>query len=115
MTDGISLVFDPIVCVAIFGAAVMSFLWLRDARIFARTALPGYRKAAYQGVIYTAIAWFGCALCTPLLTNQAFMFIGIGAVLLALYLHSRVKKEDVWTGSETALQRFLGSAPRRKP
>ncbi|HJJ46678.1 MAG TPA: ABC transporter permease [Methanocorpusculum sp.] len=111
MTDG---VLDPIVCVGIFGAIVMSFLWLRDARIFARTRLPGYRKAAYQGVIYSAIAWFGCALCPSRLTNKTFMFLGIGAVLLALYLHSRVKKENVWFGSETALQRFLGSSPRRK-
>jgi hypothetical protein len=36
--------------VAVFGAAVTIFLWLRDARIFFRTGLAGYRKAAYWGV-----------------------------------------------------------------
>ncbi len=38
--------------VAVAGAATTIFLWLRDARIFFRTGLPGYRKAAYWGVAY---------------------------------------------------------------
>lgn len=109
-----TLLFDPLVCVGIFGAVAMSFLWLRDARIFARTGLPGYKKAAYQGVLFTALAWFGCALASGLFVNDAFMFAGIGLILLALYLHSRVKKENVWTGNESGWTRFIGSAPRRK-
>ncbi|CVK32239.1 protein of unknown function [Methanoculleus bourgensis] len=32
--------------VAGFGVAVAAFLWLRDLRIFYRTGLPGYRRAA---------------------------------------------------------------------
>ncbi|MCX6697828.1 MAG: ABC transporter permease, partial [Methanoregula sp.] len=38
-----------LIYVAMFGAAVVIFLWLRDARIFFRTGLSGYRKAAYWG------------------------------------------------------------------
>ena len=36
-----------LVYVAIFGTVSVIYLWLRDARIFFRTGLPGYRKAAY--------------------------------------------------------------------
>ncbi len=45
--------------VALFGAAATIFLWLRDARIFFRTGLPGYRKAAYHGVAYGATRYAG--------------------------------------------------------
>ena len=48
--------------IAMFGAAVTVFLWLRDARIFFRTGLPGYRKAAYHGVVYGALATLGVML-----------------------------------------------------
>jgi hypothetical protein len=43
-----------LIWVAMFGAASIFFLWLRDARIFFRTGLPLYRKAAYWGVLYGA-------------------------------------------------------------
>ena len=99
----------PFLYIGIFGAAAVSFLWLRDARIFYRTGAEGYRKAAYQGVLYAALAWFGCALCGFM--DQTFYFLGIGCVLLALYLQSRVKKENVWNGNESAWTRFIGSAP----
>lgn len=101
---------DPILFIGIFGALAVSFLWLRDARIFARTGCQGYRKAAYQGILYTALGWLGCTLCG--LTEQTLYFIGIGCVLLALYLQSRVKKENVWNGDESAWKRFIGSAPK---
>lgn len=103
---------DPIFFVGLFGAAAVSFLWLRDTRIFARTGAPGYKKAAYQGVLITALAWAGCALCG--LIDVTLLYLGIGLVLLALYLQSRIKKEDVWVGNESAWTRFIGSAPRRK-
>lgn len=104
---------DPIVYVSIFGAVAVSFLWLRDARIFARTGAPGYRTAAYRGVLFTALAWFGCAICGFL--GQNINLIGIGLILLALYLQSRIKKENVWKGDESAGTRFIGSAPRQMP
>ncbi|HJJ36600.1 MAG TPA: ABC transporter permease [Methanocorpusculum sp.] len=111
--DAVVSTVDPILFIGIFGAVVVSFLWLRDARIFARTGAPGYRTAAYRGVLFTALGWGGCALCG--LTEQTMYFIGIGCVLLALYLQSRVKKENVWKGDESALTRFIGSAPRQTP
>lgn len=101
---------DPIFFVGLFGALSVSFLWLRDARIFARTGLQCYRKAAYYGVLFTAIAWLGCSLCG--LTDQTMYFIGMGCILLALYLHSRIQKENVWKGDESGWKRFIGSAPR---
>ncbi len=92
-----------------FGAAVVIFLWLRDARIFFRTGLCGYRKAAYQGVLFGALASFG-VICTILLASLTEM-IGIGIVLLALYLQDRVQRENVWK-NEAMMERLLGSVPR---
>ena len=103
---------DPIFFVGLFGACAVSFLWLRDTRIFVRTGLPGYRKAAYQGVLITALAWVGCSLCGML--DVTLLYLGIGLILLSLYLQSRIKKEDVWIGNESALKRFIGSAPQRR-
>ena len=51
-----------LVYIALFGAAVVFFLWLRDARIFYRTGHPGYRKAAYRGVLFGALALLGVAV-----------------------------------------------------
>ncbi len=103
---------DPIFFVGLFGACAVSFLWLRDTRIFVRTGLPGYRKAAYQGVLITALAWVGCSLCGML--DVTLLYLGIGLILLSLYLQSRIKKEDVWVGNELAWKRFIGSAPQRR-
>ncbi len=101
---------DPILFIGIFGALTVSFLWIRDARIFARTGANGYKKAAYRGVLFTALGWLGCCLCG--LTEQTFYFLGMGCVLLALYLQSRIKRENVWNSDESAWKRFIGSAPR---
>ncbi|HJJ28360.1 MAG TPA: ABC transporter permease [Methanocorpusculum sp.] len=99
--------------IGIFGALAVSFLWLRDARIFARTGLQGYRSAAYKGVLFTALGWLGAAFCSGMIGDATLMYIGFGLVLLALFLQSRIKKENVWTGSESGWQRFIGSAPRQ--
>jgi hypothetical protein len=99
-----------LVYVAGFGFAVAFFLWLRDLRIFYRTGLPGYRIAAYRGVIYTAVALFGF-LVTYLV--PAWEFVGLGLVLLGLYLQGQVKRERVWRNESTA-QRFLGETERTK-
>ncbi len=103
---------DPIVIIIAFGAASVSFLWLRDTRIFVRTGKEGYRKAAYHGVLYSALGWFGCALAG--FAETTFMYQGVGCMLIALYLQSRLKKEDVWVGNESAWTRFIGSAPRQE-
>jgi len=94
--------------VAVAGAAATLFLWLRDARIFFRTGLPGYRKAAYWGVAYGALATLGVAF-----TEYNHELLGLGLILGALYLQGRIEREKVW-GSEGTLNRFLGSVPIRK-
>lgn len=91
--------------IAMFGAAVTIFLWLRDARIFFRTGLPGYRKAAYHGVVYGAIATLGVMVAVSTLE-----LLGLGLILGALYLQGRIEREKVW-GSEGTLQRLMGSVP----
>jgi len=98
-----------LVYVALFGAAVVFFLWLRDARIFYRTALPGYRKAAYRGVLYGALALLGVAV-----TIFSLELLGLGLILAALYLQGRETRERVWT-SEGTLDRVLGKAPLNVP
>jgi hypothetical protein len=95
-----------LVYVAIFGAAAVFFLWLRDARIFYRTGFPGYRRAAYRGVIYGAIAIAGVAV-TYL---SSLELLGLGIILAALYLQGREEKEKVWT-TESTIDRVLGKAP----
>ena len=91
--------------IAMFGAAATLFLWLRDARIFFRTGLPGYRKAAYHGVMYGALATLGVVLAVSTLE-----LLGLGLILGALYLQGRIVRENVWE-REGTLQRFLGSVP----
>jgi len=96
-----------LVYVAGFGAAAVIFLWLRDARIFFRTGLPGYRKAAYRGVAYGALASLGLQIAWYL---PDYEILGLGLILGALYLQSSQKKEKIWK-NEGTLDRFLGSVP----
>ena len=97
-----------LVWVAVFGTAATLFLWLRDARIFFRTGLPGFRKAAYHGVLYGALATLGSMVT---LTMPAFELLGLGLILAALYLQGKIEREKVWKDQGT-LERFLGSVPR---
>jgi hypothetical protein len=99
-----------LIYVAIFGTAAVIFLWLRDARIFFRTGLYGYRKAAYYGVGYGALATLGGAVT---LTMPDFEILGLGLILAALYLQGRIGRENVW-GDEDTVTRFFGSVPRHK-
>jgi hypothetical protein len=92
--------------VAFFGAAATIFLWLRDARIFFRTGLPGYRKAAYWGVVYGAVSTLGVVF-----TINSQELLGLGIILGALYLQGRIAREKIWGGNEDVLQRFLGNVP----
>jgi hypothetical protein len=95
-----------LVYIAVFGLAAVFFHWLRDARIFYRTGLPGYRRAAYRGVVYSAIAILGVAVAYL----SSLELLGLGIILAALYLQGREKKENVWT-TESSLDRLLGKAP----
>ena len=97
-----------LIYVAMFGTAAVLFLWLRDARIFFRTGLPGYRKAAYHGVGYGALATLGGAFT---LTMPDFELLGLGLILAAMFLQGRIVRDKVW-GKEDTFTRFLGSVPR---
>jgi hypothetical protein len=97
-----------LMAVAAFGTAAVYFLWLRDMRIFRRTGFPGYRKAAYRGVLYAALALLG--FCIALWADEV---IGIGVAVLALFLQGRDGKERIWT-DETTTERLLGSVRRMK-
>lgn len=96
-----------LIYVAIFGAFAVFFLWLRDARIFFRTGLRGYRKAAYWGVLYGALALLGFEIAWY---APDFELLGLGLILAALYLQTNRKKEQIWK-SESTLERLLGSVP----
>ncbi|MEG3055291.1 MAG: ABC transporter permease [Methanoculleus sp.] len=96
--------------IAGFGVAVVAFLWLRDLRIFYRTGLSGYRKAAYRGILYTALAMLGYFLTS---LTQDWVFLGLGLILASLYLQGRVERERVWR-NEGTIQRFFGSVERTK-
>jgi hypothetical protein len=99
-----------LVYVALFGTAACLFLWLRDARIFFRTGLAGYRLAAYWGVIYGAVASLGFQITY---FAPDYEILGLGLILGALYLQSNRKKEKIWKNERT-LDRFLGSIPRNR-
>jgi len=101
---------DYLVYIAIFGAAATIFLWLRDVRIFSRTGFPGYRKAAYQGVAYGALASLGAQIA---FFAPDFDLLGLGLILAALYFQGQIIREKIW-GNEGTFARFFGSAPRPK-
>ncbi|MFA6332125.1 MAG: ABC transporter permease [Methanoregula sp.] len=96
-----------LVYIALFGTAAVIFLWLRDARIFYRTGFRGYRKAAYWGVLYTALALLGLEIARYV---TDFEILGLGLILAGIYLQTSRKKENVWKNEDT-LARFLGSVP----
>lgn len=96
-----------LIYVAMFGTAATIFLWLRDARIFFRTGLSGYRKAAYFGVLYGALATLGTLIT---LSMASFELLGLGLILAALYLQGKIEREKVWKNEDT-FQRFIGSVP----
>jgi len=96
-----------LIYVAMFGTAATIFLWLRDARIFFRTGFSGYRKAAYYGVLYGALATLGTMIT---LSMTSFELLGLGLILAALYLQGKIEREKVWKNEDT-FQRFIGSVP----
>jgi len=88
--------------IAGFGVICTYFLWFRDARLFLQTLLPGFRKAAYYGVMYAAVSLLGF-----LFSIYGNELLGLGLICGALYLQGRIVRERIWT-NETALERFLG-------
>jgi len=99
-----------LVWVAAFGTAATIFLWLRDARIYYRTGLAGYRKAAYHGVLHGALASLGWMIAQNV---ESFEILGLGLILAALYLQGRIEREKIWRNEDT-FTRFIGSVPIRR-
>ncbi|MDD1673273.1 MAG: ABC transporter permease [Methanomicrobiales archaeon] len=94
--------------VAVLGVIAIFFLWFRDIRLFLATIRPGYRRAAYRGVLYSALALVGFFF-----TIYGDELIGLGLILAALYLQGRITREQVWTG-ESTIERFFGSCGCKK-
>ncbi len=95
-----------LIFVAAFGTIGVFFLWIRDIRILYRTGLPGYRTAAYRGVVYGAVALSGFLVAWY---YEPFEVVGLGIILLALYLQGRGVRERPWKG-ESAIERAFGKA-----
>ena len=100
---------DYLVFIAGFGAAVTYLFWFRDVRIFLRTALPGYRAAAFHDVAYATLALV--AVDVAIIWDPV---VGLGLILLALWLQGREKREKVFSAGDPALDRLLGRTGRRK-
>ncbi len=100
--------------IALFGAATVAYLWLRDARIFFRTGFAGYRKAAYYGVFFTALSITGL-----LFELRGYELIGLALILLGLYMQGKIERERsrIWPEKATAADRILGRAiiQKKKP
>jgi hypothetical protein len=96
--------------IAIFGVAACLFLWLRDIRIYMRTGFAGYRRAARMGVLHTAIVTAGAG---EILLFPSIDILGVGIVLLGLWLQGQEKREQVFS-TEPVLDRALGKTPDRR-
>ena len=93
--------------IALFGLLVVTILWLRDCRIYLRTALLGYRKAALYGVGCTALSIWGAGM-VYLYPN--YDILGLACVLIGLYIQGKVERENVFT-NEPSWERFFGKTP----
>jgi hypothetical protein len=94
-----------LIYIADFGVLAIFFLWFRDIRIFLSSRLPGYRKAAYQGVLFSTLATLGYFIA---LYGADGEIIGLGLILAGLYLQGRITREKIFT-DESTWERFLGS------
>ncbi|MFH0966452.1 MAG: ABC transporter permease [Methanobacteriota archaeon] len=105
--DNRFIVVDYLFYIAFFGAIVCIFLWLRDIRVYLRTGLPGYRRAARRGVFHTALATAGAG---EILLFPSVDLLGIGIMLLGLYMQGQEKRENVFSPAQPLLERCLGKA-----
>ena len=103
-----------LVYVALFGMVVVFFLWLRDARIFLRTGLPGYRNAAYRGVFCGALAIAGFAFTYFSTERFTTELLGLGIILASLYFQGKIIREKVFS-KENTYDRLTGNVPRKNP
>jgi len=86
------------------------FLWLRDCRIYLRTAFLGYRKGAVYGIGCTALSIFGTGV---IFLDPRFNLIGLACVLIGLYIQGKVEREKVFT-NQSSWERFTGKTPQNQ-
>ena len=96
------------VYIAAFGFVSIIFLTLRNIRIFRRTKLESYRKAALRGMIMGALAWLGM-----IVTGTGNEQIGLGIVFIAIIFLGFGKHEDVF-GDAPVMKRVLGETAFKK-
>ena len=96
------------VYIAAFGFVSIIFLTLRNIRIFRRTKLESYRKAALRGMIMGALAWVGM-----IVTGTGKEQIGLGIVFIAIIFLGIGKHEDVF-GDAPVIKRVLGETAFKK-
>jgi hypothetical protein len=94
--------------IALFGLFVVTFLWLRDCRIYLRTGLFGYRKGAMYGIGCTALSIFGAGF---IFLHPQLNLIGLACVLIGLYIQGKVEREKVFT-NQPSWERFTGKTPQ---
>jgi hypothetical protein len=109
--DNRFIVVNYLFYIALFGTIVCFFLWLRDIRIYMRSGLPGYRRAARMGVFHTALTTAGAG---EILLFPSVYLLGIGIMLLGLYLQGQEKREKVFSKDQPVLDRCLGKTPARQ-
>jgi len=97
------------VYIAAFGFVSIIFLTLRNIRIFRRTKLESYRKAALRGMIMGALAWLGMIVTG----NPGKEQIGLGIVFIAIIFLGIGKHEDVF-GDAPVIKRVLGETAFKK-
>jgi hypothetical protein len=98
-----------LIAVAAFGCLAVFFLWGRDIRIAVRTGNPAYLSAARMDVLYSIIALTGFFITA----NGILEILGLGIILLALYLQGRTPRKVDW-GNAHWTDRALGRAPLPK-
>ena len=96
----------------------MSHFLARLPRSFSGCVTRGFSSGrVFQGTgkrrtgayLYGALGTFGL-LCT--IAGDMFELLGLGLILAALYLQGRMTREKIWTGTESTLERALGSVKR---
>ncbi len=89
------------VYIAAFGFIAITFLTLRDIRIYHRTGIESYRKGALRGMIAGALALVGMGVTVG---NPQ---IGLTITLVAVYFNGKGKREDVFKDAPL-MKRVLG-------
>ena len=87
--------------ISVAAFAVVTFLTLRDIRIFRRTRLDSYRKGAIKGMVAMFIVLLGAAVV------QVYPEQGLIMVLIGLFINKKGQRENVFGGAKTA-DRLLG-------